>query len=113
MSRALALIGVILLSGCYAYLPQRPGSIPPGSDVRVHLSQEGVDRMVAAYGRGAGVVEGKLDEWADTVTVSVPLPPAPGTIDRGLRSKIVFRQADVVGVDLRRKDQTKTIVVSA
>jgi hypothetical protein len=112
MTRALALVGILVLSGCYAYLPERPGDIAPGSDVRVHLSREGVEWIGAAYGSGTGVLEGRLDSWGDTVVVTVPVRASPGMLDRDLRNTIKVRQSDVLSVDLRRRDQTKSILAS-
>lgn len=112
MTRLLTLIGILFLSGCYAYLPQRPGSVAPGADVRVHLSREGVAAIGEAYGSATGVLEGRLESWGDDVVVTIPVPPAPGMLDRGLRNRIVVRQADVVGIDLRERDQTRTIALS-
>ena len=98
MSRVLALVGIFILSGCYTYVPQRPGSIAPGADVRVHLSAEGVQRISEAYGSASGVLDGRLESWGDDVIVTIPVPAAPGMLDRGLRNRIVVRQADVIGV---------------
>lgn len=114
MHRSVALVTLLLLStGCYRYVAQRPGSIPPGSDVRVHLSSEGVQRLGEAYGTASGTLEGRLESWAEDVKVTVPVQPAPGMLDRGLRNQIIIRQADIVGVDLRQRDRGRTIALSA
>src|SRR5689334_6915934 len=103
MKRALALIGVLGLNGCYAYLPQRPETVPIGSEVRVHLSIDGTQHLGQAYGSASGVLEGRLDRWADTVVVTMPVGASPGMLDRGLRNEIHIQQADIVGVDLRQR----------
>jgi hypothetical protein len=112
MTRALAFLGILVLSGCFAYVPERPDAIPVGSDVRVHLSREGVDFLGAAYGSGSGILEGRLDRWGDTVVVTVPVQHSPGMLDRGLRNMIKVRRSDVLAVDLRHRDQTKTVMAS-
>jgi hypothetical protein len=112
MTRALAFVGILALSGCFAYVPERPDAIPTGSDVRVHLSRAGVEYLGAAYGSGSGILEGRLDSWGDTVVVTVPVQHSPGMLDRGLRNMIKVRQADVVAMDLRHRDQAKTVMAS-
>jgi hypothetical protein len=112
MSRVLALIGVLVLSGCYAYFPQRPGAVPLGADVRLQLSRDGVERIGAAYGSATGVLEGRLERWADEVEITIPVQAAPGMLDRGLRNRIVVRQTDILAVELRQRDQTKTVALS-
>ena len=112
MTRVLALAGILFLSGCYAYLPERPAAIPQGSDVRIHLSKDGVDWIGAAYGSASGVLEGRLESWGDTVVVTTPVPPSPGMLDRGLRNIVKVRQSDIISVDLKHRDQKKTVAVS-
>src|SRR5687768_2378457 len=113
MPRFPLLILLVLLSGCYRYCPQRPGAVPPGSDVRVHLSVEGVQRIGEAYGSAYGMLDGRLESWADEVVLTVAVPAAPGMIDRGLRNRIVIPQPDIVGIDLRQLDRTRTGALSA
>ena len=113
MSRAISVFLVVFLAGCYSYVAERPGAIPPGSDVRVRLSSDGVQRINEAYGSASGVLEGRLESWAEDVVVTIPVPATPGMLDRGLRNRIVFPQGDVVGVELRQRDRTKTAILSA
>ena len=112
MSRAPALLALVLLAGCYRYVPQRPESIAPGTDVRIHLSADGVRRIGEAYGSASGVLEGRLESWGSDVEVTVPVEAAPGMLDRGLRNRIVVPQADVVGIELRERDATRTAALS-
>ena len=112
MSRALTVVLVVLLTGCYSYVADRPGTIPPGSDVRLRLTQDGVQRIGEAYGSATGVLEGKLESWADEVVVTIPVPPTPGMLDRGLRNRIVVQQSDIVGIERRERDRTKTAALS-
>jgi hypothetical protein len=113
MPRALPLILLAVLTGCYTYVPQRPGTVPPGADVRIRLSSDGVERIGEAYGSASGVLEGRLENWSEPVEITFPVPPTPGMVDRGLRSKIFIPQADIVAVDLRQRDRTKTAILSA
>jgi hypothetical protein len=113
MSRALPLVFLVLLAGCYSYVPQRPGSVPLGADVRVRITSDGVQRLGEAYGSVSGIVEGRLESWSDQVEITFPVPATPGMVDRGLRNKLIISQADIVGIDLRERDRTKTAILSA
>ena len=113
MRRALPLILIALLAGCYSYVPQRPGAVPPGTNVRLRLTADGVQRIGEAYGSASGVVEGRLESWSDQVEITFPVPPTPGMVDRGLRNKLIIPQADIVAVDMRQRDRTKTAILSA
>jgi hypothetical protein len=112
MARASLLLFAVLLTGCYSYVPQRPGEIPPGTEVRVHLSSDGARRVTETYPYVTGTIEGRLERWASDVEVSFPIPPTPGMVDRGLRNRIVIPQTDVVGIDLKQRDQARTAALS-
>jgi hypothetical protein len=113
MTRATLLIFFPLLTGCYRYVPQRPGDIPAGTEVRVHLSSDGARRVTETYPYLTGSIEGRLERWANDVEMSFPVPATPGMVDRGLRNRIVIPQADVVGIDLKERDRTRTAALSA
>jgi hypothetical protein len=112
MPRTLLLALVLLLSGCHRYVAVRAGSVPPGSQVRVHLTPEGVERIGSAYGSATGIIDGELDSWADEVVVNIPVQASPGMLDRGLVNKIVIAQADIVAVELQQRDPTRTAALS-
>ena len=112
MSRTLLLAFVLALGGCHRYVPVRPGTVTPGSDVRVRLTPEGVQRIGEAYGSASGTITGQLESWAEEVVVRVPVGGSPGMLDRGLMNKIVIPQADIAAVDLIERDRTRTAVLS-
>jgi hypothetical protein len=103
---------VVLLAGCYSYVPQRPGDVSPGAEVRVHLSSDGARRLGETYPTLTGSIEGRLESWASNVEVSYPIPPTPGMVDRGLRNRLVIPQADIIGIDLKQQDRTRTVALT-
>ncbi|MDZ7779195.1 MAG: hypothetical protein U5R14_04545 [Gemmatimonadota bacterium] len=101
----------LLLVGCHRYVPTRLGSVPSGAEVRLQLSDEGTRRLEALSGSDAEEVEGRLLSWADEVILSVPLPSVPRMVDRDLRRRIVVASDDVVGIQVREWDRTRTALL--
>src|SRR5687767_2639328 len=59
--RRLLLVLVLLLAGCYRYVPYRPDEVTPGAEVRVHLSNDGARRVTETYPYVTGAIEGRLE----------------------------------------------------
>ena len=112
MPRTLLVALVLILGGCHSYVPVRAGTAPIASTVRVHLTPEGVERIGAAYGSALGTIEGELESWGENVVVTIPVQASPGMLDRGLVNRIVIQQADVMAVEVRESDPTRTAVAS-
>ena len=112
MPRTLLFVLLLALSGCHRYVPARMGAVPPGADVRVHLTSGGVQRIGEAYGSASGTVVGKLESWSSEVVISIPVEASPGMLDRGLTNRIVIPAADIVAVDLMESDRARTAVLS-
>lgn len=112
MARALATLALaVLLSGCYRYTPARMGSVPAGTEVRLQLSDEGARRMETFTGSRRARVSGELIQWTEDVVVSVGVPASEGMVDRDLRQRIVVAEDEVVGVEVRERDRTRTAVL--
>lgn len=107
-------LAVPLLTGCYVYHPTSLTSLAPGEEVRVRLTAEavaGVD-SVMSIGRD---VEGKfagLESEAFLLDVAVG---SSGSLQRHpeLNQRLDLPVADVVGVERRTLDQTRTGLVLA
>ncbi len=104
---------VVLLAGCYRNVPVRIGSVPPGSDVVVRLTVEGRQHVEELTGLRRVELSGQLLQWAEEITISVPVIVRSGTLDRGLRQPITVRADEVVGVDVRELDRGRTAIVVA
>lgn len=114
MGRAFVLALGVLLAGCHRYVPARPGAVPVGAEIRVHLTEDGARRIEALYAAQAGPVSGELESWSnEVVVIAVPVPAAPGMMDRGLRNRVIIPVADVLSVEVQERDRTRTMILSA
>ena len=109
MTRA-GLIMVLLLAvtGCARWVPVSLGTAPTGSDVRLRLSEEGAQRLEDLTGRRAVEVTGELLQWQPEVLLSTALTNAGTGIDPGLRQRLVVDPDDVLSIDVREVDRTRT-----
>ena len=100
---------VILVCGCARWVPARIGEVPVGTDVRLRLSEEGADQLEELTGGRQSQVSGQLLEWGSEVMVSAALRAAgAGANSSGLRQRFVVDEEDIVGVDIRELDRTRT-----
>lgn len=100
-----------LLAGCHRYEPARIGAVPEGAAVRVHLTQEGARSLEEAGVTAGSDVSGTLLEWGDPVVLSVEVPAAEGMLDRGLRQRVMVAPDQIVGVEVRERDRTRTAIL--
>ena len=100
---------VILVSGCARWIPARVGEVPAGTDVRLRLSEEGAAQLRELTGTRQSEVSGQLLQWGSEVTVSAALRTAgAGAYSSNLRQRFVVDEEDIVGVDVRELDRTRT-----
>lgn len=107
MTRAgLILAFLLTVSGCARWVPAQLGTVPPGTDVRLRLSEDGALRLEELTGAGAVEVTGELLQWEPEVMVSTGLAGAGA--NPALRQRIVVDPDEVVGIDVREVDRTRT-----
>ena len=100
---------VILVSGCARWVPARVGDVPLGTDVRLRLSDEGAAQLEDLTGTRRSEVSGQLLQWDGEVMVSAALQAAgAGANSSSLRQRFVVDQEDILGVDIRELDRTRT-----
>ncbi len=100
---------VILVSGCARWIPARVGEVPAGTDVRLRLSEEGAAQLRELTGARQSEVSGQLLRWGSEVMVSTALRTAgAGANSSNLRQRFVVDEEDIVGVDIRELDRTRT-----
>ena len=100
---------VILVSGCARWIPARVGEVPAGTDIRLRLSEEGAAQLEELTGTRQSEVSGQLLQWGSEVMVSAALRTAgAGANSSSLRQRFVVDEEDIVGVDVRELDRTRT-----
>ncbi len=100
---------VIMASGCARWVPARLGEVPVGTDVRLRLSEAGAARMEELTGASQTEVSGQLLRWDEEVMVSAALRNAgAGANASGLRQRFVVERDNIVAVDVRELDRTRT-----
>ena len=109
MTRAVLIMVLLLaVAGCARWVPAPLGTVPSGSDVRLRLSEGGAQRLEELTGTRAVEVTGELLQWEPEVLVSTALATAGTRIDPSLRQRLVVDPDDVVGIDVREVDRTRT-----
>ena len=109
MARACLLLVLVVLSvGCHRYVPAQIGDVSPGMEIRLRLSDEGAERVEEFTGLRRAEVSGELLEWSDEVLVSMPAPNQVGMNGRSLQQRVVVGADQVLGIDVREFDRTRT-----
>ena len=108
MRTGLALILLLTVSGCARWVPAQLGTVPPGTDVRLRLSEDGAEQLEEMTGAGTTEVTGELVQWEPEVLVSTALGPSAMRLDPGLRQRLVLDPDNVVAIDVREVDRTRT-----
>jgi len=108
MRTGLALILLLTVSGCARWVPAQLGTVPPGTDVRLRLSEDGAEQLEEMTGAGTTEVTGELLQWEPEVLVSTALGPSAMRLDPGLRQRLVLDPDNVVAIDVREVDRTRT-----
>jgi hypothetical protein len=104
------LLSLVHLGGCYAYQHVPLDAAPMGATVRGHLSESGAARARELTGRERRTLEGRLvraDERG--FELALPVRTEPGRAGaEPLFESITLAHGDVVQLELRRLDRTRT-----
>lgn len=88
----LGLVGTLILSGCFTYLPVEPGVAPEGREVRVHVSRQGLAALPEIPDAAGAVVRGTLlDRGGDVLLVRMPI----GTRVDGVMSRSIGQNVSI------------------
>lgn len=110
LSPTLILSLLLLAGGCYRYVPTEMGVVPRGSEVRVHLTGDGSEKVRSTLGPNVFSVTGPLVEWneeglAFLAELSLSRPGFPATT---MPDTIDLLPRDVARVELREIDRKRT-----
>jgi hypothetical protein len=104
----LTMVLLLAIAGCARWVPAPLGTVPPGSDVRLRLSEDGAERLAESTGTRTLEVSGELIQWEPQVLLSTVLATAGMGVDPGLRQRLVVDPDEVLGIDVREVDRTRT-----
>lgn len=103
------------LVGCYSYTPIETSAAPVGTEVRAHISGAASDRIAPIIGQfNQRVLTGKIDENNGgnmTLEVQSGAVLNTGTAITPLLQRVPLVPADVVALEQRRLDVTRTSVL--
>jgi len=109
-----ALLLMVSLGGCYKYAYEPLAQAPVGGDVRVHLSQQGFTRLLESrrdFTPTSPTIDGKLAaNGPGEIALTISLPPNPTTPGLELRQSVMIPATDVLQVERRQLDRTKTTI---
>jgi hypothetical protein len=104
-----------LLAGCYAYAPIEPGTVRPGTSVRLRVSAAAADRLEPVLGASSGrLLSGVLiDAGTDTMVVEVPsvILAEVGSSLQTLHQRVSIGRTELLELETRKLDRMRTAAV--
>jgi hypothetical protein len=105
---ALMTAAQLLCSGCFAYVAAEPGTVPPGEDVRVHLTQEGLGDL-AEFAPGLRMDGTFLRADGDELILRVRvMDQTVGIMTRSLGQDLTIPASRIDRVERRELDRRRT-----
>ena len=115
MVRPATLVAIaVLSSGCFSYIPARPGEVEAGVDVRARVSPDASARIAPLLGASdARRLDGKLIQLGgDTLIVEVPTVMLSNSeFGRTPNQRVSIARSDLVELEVRKLDRTRTMGV--
>lgn len=108
--RILLVVGVLLATGCYTYVPTRLETVQPGEAVRIRMSPEAAERLEPVRLTDLRIMDGILVEQNSG---ELFVDTSVGQLDRerGARAftqRVNVALGEVIEVELRQRDNLKT-----
>jgi len=100
---------VLLLSGCYAYVPVEPTQVRPDQDVRVRLSMAQARELDPQFVGERRVLEGRVLEVGADFLLEIPVATGwVGTSAQSLHQRVRIPVGEITEVDVRSLDRGRT-----
>lgn len=100
--------GVLFCSGCFGYVATEPGTVPPGENVRVHLTQEGLGDL-AEFAPGLRMDGTFLRGDGNELTLRVRVTDQTvGIITRSLGQDVTIPANRIARLERREFDRPRT-----
>jgi len=111
---ARVLVPALLASGCFSYVPAEFQAVPPGENVRVYLSRQGLLDLPALPENGPYIAGRLLRQEPDQLVVRMPVARRQvGFYSEQVGQEIAIRTSDIVQFERRRIDKTGTVLLVA
>ena len=110
------LAAALVCSGCFGYVPAPLDTVPPGDEVRVHLTREGVAAELARVaGEESPSVDGTLVRGdRDQLVLRVPVTvQATGIMTRSLGQDVTIPAARITQLERRQLNRPRTTLAAA
>lgn len=108
--RSLAL-GLLLVTGCYRYVPQPADGLAPGTAVRARVTAPEAERLAGVLGRNTRVVHGEVVEQTSDALLLQVLSTGSST-SSALYQRVTLLPASVQELEVRELDPWKTAGVA-
>lgn len=94
---ALALAGLLGLTGCYSYVPAERPAPAPGSRIHAHLTPTGAEATFgASFGRHVGAVRGQVLEASDSIVLALDGIWQPNGAELSWPDRFIALPADAI-----------------
>jgi len=115
ISAPLIVAGALLAGGCYRYVPTEMAAVPPGAEVRAHLTGDGIEAMRSYYGPEVYSVEGPLAWWDEggVGLLTEMYLSRPGFPPTTFTDTVRLLPHHLAGMELRELDGKRTAGFSA
>jgi hypothetical protein len=106
---------LLLLAGCYAYVPTELASAPPDQELRVYLSRRALADIPEDIPTGSTFLTGQLvRQTQDSLLLAVPVSrrvEGAGALD--LRQNVFVPKSEIVDIQYRQLNRVKTTAALA
>jgi hypothetical protein len=110
-----SLAAAVLLVGCYRYVPAPPAA-PSGTNVRLHLTPEGMTALEPRLGPQTATVIGRVQDVGDggvTLVVSETRKTFGGGAVRWIGERVTIPTSTIARAERRALDRGRTIAAGA
>jgi hypothetical protein len=107
-------VGVLLLSGCYRYVPVAAAPAP-GAEVRLYLTPDGASRLAPALGPQTAIVAGRVEASRDegVSLVMSSTTKAYGATTRWIGERVTIPAAAIARGERRVLDRRRSLLAGA
>lgn len=102
LGRVILVLAAFASTACFGYAPVEPGAVPPGSQVRVHLTRAGLLDLPEVPVSAGSTLNGTLRAQDERVTV---LFVSRGVVVEGAMQRVVGQEISVSSPEIIQMEQ--------